>query len=116
MKTQLLICELLGAESTSIKLMPDGGVDGVIPGKALVQVKDSEDIQEGIVREFAVAMKNWGFSQGLFVAKSFDNSAYKEAMRMKHFDGLDMVLLTFDQVVKPEISKYFLHAKERSHR
>lgn len=77
----------------------DGGLDGMmIEDGAPIQVKQSKKIGRPVIDSFYKHIKKRG--RGFIIAISFTSTAKEEAMRLKNEEGIELVLLTVDQVIE----------------
>lgn len=77
----------------------DGGLDGMmIEDGAPIQVKQSKKVGRPVIDSFYKHIKKRG--RGFIIAISFTSTAKEEAMRLKNEEGIDLVLLTVDQVIE----------------
>ncbi len=95
----------LGGKESDSKV-GDMGIDGIIEGsnfwqqEGVIQVKQSEKIGRNVVDNFETAMRRAKYKRGYIVAYSFTNGALDEARRAKNEEGLDIKLLTIEEILQ----------------
>ena len=78
-----------------------------------IQVKQSESIGRNVVDNFETAIRRAKAQIGLIVAFSFAKGAYEEVARVKNHEGLEIRLVTIDELLKEDMeNKKSLPAKE----
>lgn len=84
------------------KKIKDMGIDGWIPleGNAPVQVKQSESVGRPVVDKFETAVIRANKENGYIVAYSFTRDAHEEVARIKRISGLDIKLITLDELIE----------------
>lgn len=82
----------------------DMGIDGYsfMVGNP-IQVKRSDKVGRNVVDNFETAMRRGGHDTGYIVAFSFTRNAFEEVARAKWHDGLDVKLLTVDDLLAPAL-------------
>jgi hypothetical protein len=81
----------------------DMGIDGFSPqvlGGFPIQVKQSEQIGRNIIDNFETAMRRIKKNKGYIVAYSFGSGAYEEAARAKNQEGLEIILVTVEELLQ----------------
>lgn len=78
----------------------DYGIDGYDLGGFPVQVKQSEHVGRNVVDNFETAMRRFRKDRGTIVALSFGKGAYGEAARAKNQEGLEIELLTLEELLE----------------
>ena len=79
----------------------DMGIDGYsFMERDPIQVKQSESVGRNVVDNFETAMRRANKTKGYIVAFSFSKGAYNEVARAKSKDGLDIELLTVEELVE----------------
>ena len=73
---------------------------GTIP----IQVKQSDDVGRNPIDNFAWAISRAGKKKGVFVAFSYSKGAFEEVARAKQNNGIDLKLLTIDDMLKAEFN------------
>ena len=96
------VCQKLNARVSSRK-SGDLGVDGWIMNTIPLQVKQSERVGRNVVDNFETAIRRARKKKGIIVAFSFTRSAYAEAARAKAQDGLDIELITVEELLNREV-------------
>ena len=77
----------------------DGGIDGrMVEDGTPIQVKKSHNVGRTVIDSFYRHLKKTG--RGYIIANSFAKTAKEEAMKLKINEGLELILLTTDQVIK----------------
>ena len=77
------------------------GIDGrSFLENAPIQVKQSDRVGRPEIDKFETAVERDGDNKGYVVAFSFTKGAYEEAARAKRARGLEIVLVTAEDVVK----------------
>ena len=77
----------------------DFGIDGhMAEDGAPIQVKKSKNVGRPVIQSFYIHLKQRG--RGFIIAHSFSKTAKEEAVRLKNEEGLDLQLITTDQVIK----------------
>jgi DNA modification methylase len=78
----------------------DKGIDGyTFMVHEPIQVKQSENIGRNVVDNFHAAMKRSKKKRGYIVAFSFGKGAHEEAAALKHREGLEIVLVTCEELL-----------------
>ncbi len=77
----------------------DYGIDGYDLGGFPVQVKQSERVGRNVVDNFETAMRRFKKDRGTIVGLSFGKGAYGEAARAKNQEGLEITLLTLNDLL-----------------
>ena len=78
----------------------DKGIDGyTFMVHEPIQVKQSEDVGRNVVDNFHAAMKRSGKRRGYIVAFSFGRGAKEEAAALKHREGLEIILVTCEELL-----------------
>ncbi|MBU1173123.1 MAG: restriction endonuclease [Proteobacteria bacterium] len=90
--------------NASRKKVGDMGLDGYYPRSVLtdeagIQVKQSERVGRNVVDNFETALKRAGYKKGYIVAFSFTKGAYEEIARIKNKEGLDIKLITIEELL-----------------
>jgi len=79
----------------------DKGIDGLtFMVHEPIQVKQSEGVGRNVVDNFQTAMRRVGKKRGFIVAFSFGRGAYEEAAAVKHREGLEVNLLTVEELLR----------------
>lgn len=65
-----------------------------------IQVKQSDGIGRNVVDNFDAAVRRTGKKKGFIVAFGFGKGAYEEAAEVKHRDGIEIVLLTVEDLLR----------------
>lgn len=80
----------------------DMGIDGyTFMVQDPIQVKQSEGVGRNVVDNFETAMRRAGKDKGYIVAFSFGRGAREEVARARWNDGLDIVLVTVEDLLRP---------------
>lgn len=78
----------------------DKGIDGLsFMLHEPIQVKQSERVGRNTVDNFLAAMRRAGKKRGYIVAFSFGRGAYEEAAALKHREGIEIILLTAEELL-----------------
>ena len=78
----------------------DMGIDGyTFMVHEPIQVKQSEDVGRNVVDNFHAAIKRSKKKRGYVVAFSFGKGAYEEAAALKHREGLEIILVTCEELL-----------------
>ena len=78
----------------------DKGIDGLtFMLHEPIQVKQSDDIGRNVVDNFRAALGRTKKKRGYIVAFSFGKGAYEEAAALKHREGVEIVLLTVEELL-----------------
>jgi len=90
--------------NASRKKVGDMGLDGYYPKSILtdeagIQVKQSEGVGRNVVDNFETALKRQNYKKGYIVAFSFGKGAYEEVARIKNKEGLDIKLITIEELL-----------------
>jgi adenine-specific DNA-methyltransferase len=93
-----VVRRLFGRVST--RKTSDMGIDGYTFEGYPVQVKQSEDIGRNVVDNFETAIRRHNAKKGMIVAFTFGKGAYEEVARAKLHDGIDIDLVTVEQLLK----------------
>jgi len=104
-KFQSVCCSKIGAEVT-LKKSDDHGRDGITKDGDPVQVKGSDKVGRGKLQQFVGTIKEFNRKAGVFIAFSFARSAYEYASTIKRNDGIDIKLMSVNdlpRVVTPNI-------------
>jgi DNA modification methylase len=64
-----------------------------------IQVKQSDRVGRNVVDNFLAAIKRTGKRRGYIVAFSFGRGAYEEAAALKHREGIEIILLTAEELL-----------------
>ena len=88
----------------SRKKVGDMGLDGYYPRSVLteeagIQVKQSDGVGRNVVDNFETALKRAGYKKGYIVAFSFSKGAYEEVARIKNKEGLEIKLITIEELL-----------------
>jgi DNA modification methylase len=88
----------------SRKKVGDMGLDGYYPRSFLteeagIQVKQSEGVGRNVVDNFETALKRQNYKKGYIVAFSFSKGAYEEVARIKNKEGLEIKLITIEELL-----------------
>jgi len=88
----------------SRKKVGDMGLDGYYPRSVLteeagIQVKQSEGVGRNVVDNFETALKRANYKKGYIVAFSFSKGAYEEVARIKNKEGLEIKLITVEELL-----------------
>ena len=88
----------------SRKKVGDMGLDGYYPRSVLtdeagIQVKQSEGVGRNVVDNFETALKRASYKKGYIVAFSFSKGAYEEVARIKNKEGLEIKLITIEELL-----------------
>ena len=88
----------------SRKKVGDMGLDGYYPRSVLteeagIQVKQSEGVGRNVVDNFETALKRQNYKKGYIVAFSFSKGAYEEVARIKNKEGLEIKLITVEELL-----------------
>ncbi len=81
----------------------DMGIDGFTPqitGGYPIQVKQSDGIGRNVIDNFETAMRRAKKNRGYIVAYSFGKGAYEEVARVKHQEGLEIILRTVKELLE----------------
>lgn len=70
-----------------------------------IQVKRSDKVGRNVVDNFETAVKRDGSRAGWVVAFSFTKDAREEAARARWHEGLDIHLVTVDDLLKPKTER-----------
>lgn len=84
----------------------DMGIDGFTPqvlGGYPIQVKQSESVGRNVIDNFQPAMDRVKKNKGYIVAFSFVRSAYEEAARVKNEKGIEIILITVQELLEGKI-------------
>ena len=89
----------------SRKKVGDMGLDGYLTknlyhGEAGIQVKQSEGVGRNIIDNFETALKRAKYKTGYLVAFSFTRGAYEEVARAKSKEGLEIKLITIEDLLE----------------
>ena len=77
----------------------DGGIDGrMVEDGAPIQVKKSDNVGRPVLDSFYKHLKKKG--RGFIIGHSFSKTSKEEVMRLKNEEGLDLKLITTDEVLK----------------
>ena len=94
-----VVQRVMGTQSA--RKVADMGIDGYsFLENAPIQVKQSERVGRPEIDKFETAVERDGDNKGYVVAFSFTKGAYEEAARAKREKGLEIVLVTVEDVVK----------------
>ena len=90
--------------NASRKKVGDMGLDGYYPRSILtqeagIQVKQSEGVGRNVVDNFETALKRASYKKGYIVAFSFSKGAYEEVARIKNKEGLEIKLITIEELL-----------------
>jgi len=90
--------------NASRKKVGDMGLDGYYPRSILtdeagIQVKQSERVGRNVVDNFETALKRANYKKGFIVAFSFSKGAYEEVARVKSKEGLEIKLITIEELL-----------------
>ena len=90
--------------NASRKKVGDMGLDGYYPRSVLteeagIQVKQSDGVGRNVVDNFETALKRAGYKKGYIVAFSFSKGAYEEVARIKNKEGLEIKLITIEELL-----------------
>lgn len=78
----------------------DGGIDGYsFLVHEPIQVKQSDAVGRNVVDNFKAAIQRVKKRKGWIVAFSFGRGAYEEAARMARADGIEIVLITVEELL-----------------
>ncbi len=84
----------------SPKKVGDMGIDGFTYFKQLpIQIKKSEQIGRNVVDNFVAAMQRQQKQKGYIIGLSFGTGAVKEVHRLKNVEGIEIVLVTLEEVM-----------------
>ncbi len=88
----------------SRKKVGDMGLDGYYPKSVLtesagIQVKQSDGVGRNVVDNFETALKRAKYKKGYIIAFSFSKGAYEEVARAKNKEGLDIKLITVEELL-----------------
>jgi len=97
------VCQQLNGKVSARKSC-DRGIDGWILGTIPIQVKQSEDVGRNPIDNFETAIRRENKKQGVFVAFSFGKGAEEEKSRAKLKEGLNIKLLTVEDILKPDFN------------
>lgn len=91
--------------NASRKKVGDMGLDGYYPKSILteeagIQVKQSEGVGRNVVDNFETALKRANYKKGYIVAFSFGKGAYEEVARIKNKEGLEIKLITIQELLE----------------
>ena len=78
----------------------DMGIDGYYLDGTPIQVKQSDDIGRNVVDNFESAIRRAGRTKGVIVAFSFGKGAYEEIAKVKNEQGLEIILMTAEEILK----------------
>jgi hypothetical protein len=78
----------------------DMGIDGWVELDVPTQVKQSDDVGRNVVDNFETAIQRAGKDRGVVVASSFGKGAYEEVARTKNEMGVDIKLMTVEEILK----------------
>lgn len=95
------VCEQLKGKMEKRK-SGDFGIDGYILGIIPLQVKQQENVGRNPIDNFGWAIQRRGRKKGVFVAFSFGKGAWEEVARTKNEQDIEIVLLTMDDILKPD--------------
>jgi DNA modification methylase len=89
----------------SRKKVGDMGLDGYLTRNlyhpdAGIQVKQSEGVGRNVIDNFETALKRAGYKNGYIIAFSFSKGAYEEVARIKNKEGLDIKLITVEDLLE----------------
>ena len=96
-KFQSVCCSKIGAEVT-LKKSDDHGRDGITKDGDPVQVKGSDKVGRGKLQQFVGTIKEFNRKAGVFIAFSFARSAYEYASTIKRNDGIDIKLMSVNDL------------------
>ena len=90
----------------SVRKSGDMGIDGyTFMTHDPIQVKRSEKVGRNVVDNFETAIKRDGSTTGWIVAFSFTKDAREEAARARWHEGLEVHLVTVEQLLKPRAER-----------
>ncbi len=92
------VCQKLSAR-VSPRRSGDMGIDGWIMNTIPIQVKQSERVGRNVVDNFETALRRAKKKEGIIVAFSFTSGAYSEASRAKIQEGLNIKLITVEELL-----------------
>ena len=84
----------------SARRTSDMGIDGYTFEGFPIQVKQSDDIGRNVVDNFETAIRRMKAANGVIVAFSFGKGAHEEVARARLHEGLDIRLLTVDELIE----------------
>jgi DNA modification methylase len=94
-----IVQRVMGTQSA--RKVADMGIDGYsFLENAPIQVKQSDRVGRPEIDKFETAVERDGDNKGYVVAFSFTKGSYEEAARAKRDRGLEIVLVTVEDVVK----------------
>ena len=92
----------------------DKGIDGLtFMVHEPIQVKQSEGIGRNVVDNFQAAMRRVKKRRGYIVAFSFGRGAYEEAAAVRRREGLEVILLTVEDLLRGPPSGTPMSSEER---
>lgn len=68
-----------------------------------IQVKQSDRVGRNVVDNFLAAVRRTGKKRGYIVAFSFGRGAYEEAAALKHHQGIEIILLTAEELLSSPV-------------
>lgn len=93
------VVQKLGARVSERKI-GDMGIDGFTFDLKPIQVKQSDNVGRNVVDNFETAMRRVKSRRGIIVAFSFSKGAYEEVARAKLQEGLEIELMTVEELSK----------------
>jgi DNA modification methylase len=99
------ICDMVNAQKASSK-SGDKGIDGMYSKdepEIPLQIKQQEGVGRSVVDEFETAVRRKGKTQGCIIGFSFTKGkrgAYEEVARAKNEEGLDIRLVSVEDLVR----------------
>ena len=93
------VVQKLGARVSERKV-GDLGIDGFTFDLKPIQVKQSDNVGRNVVDNFETAMRRVNAKRGIIVAFSFGKGAYEEVARAKLQEGLEIELITVEELTK----------------
>lgn len=93
------VIQKLGARVSERKI-GDMGIDGFTFDLKPIQVKQSDNVGRNVVDNFETAMRRVNAKRGIIVAFSFGKGAYEEVARAKLQEGLEIELITVEELIK----------------
>jgi len=93
------VIQKLGARASERKI-GDMGIDGFTFDLRPIQVKQSDNIGRNVIDNFETAMRRVKAKKGIIIAFSFGKGAYEEVARAKLQEGLEIELMTVEELLK----------------
>lgn len=96
---QKWVCDKLFGR-ISPKKSSDMGIDGYTLEGIPIQVKQSDGVGRNVVDNFETAIRRTKKNKGFIVAFSFGRGAHEESARVKLEDGMEIKLITIQELLK----------------